>query len=80
MATTQIRSLSGTGTLLRRRRLALDLTQQELAKRADVAWSTYRALESGYRPAHSPSLHRVWDVLYDLEQKGRYRPYEPQAS
>jgi transcriptional regulator with XRE-family HTH domain len=77
MAATKIRSLAGTGTLLRERRLALGLSQKDLAQRAGVAWSTYRAFERGYRPAFSPSLHRVWDVLYDLERNGRFRRYEP---
>jgi transcriptional regulator with XRE-family HTH domain len=48
---------------LRDRRLAIGLTQQELAQRVNCSIATVRLLESGYMPKHSEVLPRLLLVL-----------------
>jgi predicted transcriptional regulator len=49
------------------RRIAVGLTQRELAARAACSWSSIRLFDRGYLPAHSATLQRVYAVLEQLE-------------
>jgi len=56
---------------LRKRREAADLSQLDVAKRADCSPAMYGLLERGYRPHRSAVLDRVVAVLNDETQAGR---------
>jgi transcriptional regulator with XRE-family HTH domain len=60
---------------MRSRRIAVGLSQLELAERARCSWSTIRLFDRGYRPAHSETFARVMAVLEALETEasGEYR-------
>jgi transcriptional regulator with XRE-family HTH domain len=45
------------------RRLAIGLTQQELAQRVNCSIATVRLPESGYMPKHSEVLPRLLSIL-----------------
>jgi len=52
---------------LRERRLAVGLTQQQLANLADCSLTHLQLLERGYSPTHSQVRARVHTVLHEHE-------------
>ncbi len=56
------------GKAIRKRRLALGLTQEELAERADLHWTFISGIERGQR---NVSIMRLYDIAIALDVRVR---------
>jgi predicted transcriptional regulator len=65
---------------IRARRLALGLTQDELARAVGCSCPMIGLFESGCVPRGSRVLGRVIDTLHELEHAGLVVPFRPRQS
>jgi predicted transcriptional regulator len=61
---------TASGGPIREARLALHLSQEELARRADCSTVYVRLLESGYAPSQSDVIPRILRVLNEKRPGG----------